>query len=170
MGGVYNLDLETMLATLLRRQQSGILSARLPSGKVGKGPGHIEIVLNRGKVVTCQLTAGQLDLRGRDALQVIAGLGVLPWAFVASPPQSSLARTQPLPAVQLTFEERVPRRLVTLQGSQLAKLPRPHFQVYAHVDGKRTLGEIANLLRLTPEQIENILGDLQAWQLVSRTS
>lgn len=166
MSQVYNLDLETMLSTLSRRQLSGSLVANIPRGKVGRESAYIEITVDSGKILFCSLLSGQTNFTGESAIQIIVGLGVIPWSFTATTKQSSsttLQTTQPMfPAVPRP----VPRRLVVLQPADLARLPRSHFHTYAYIDGRRTVEEIAHLLRVTPKQIEDILFDLQKWQVI----
>ncbi len=173
MSQVYNLDLETMLSTLSRRQLSGNLIADVPRGRVGKEPAHIKILVDGGKVVSCSLQSGQIYLTGESALQTIAQLDVIPWLFTTSPKQLVTPSTPTLvpPVQQLVpigevSQTPIPKRLGTLQQADLARLPRTHFQVYAYIDGKRTVAEIAQQLRATPRQIERVLFDLQTWKTV----
>ena len=167
MPQVYNLDLETMLSTLSRRQLSGSLIADVPRGRVGREPAHIEISVDSGKVVSCSLQSGQIYVTGENVLQILARLDIIPWIFaVSSPKQSSVPSSQALVPLREVPQIPIPRRLGTLQQVELARLPRTHFQVYAYIDGKRTIEEIAQQLRTTPEQIERVLFDLQTWKIV----
>ncbi len=166
MPQVYNLDLETMLSTLSRRQLSGSLVADVPRGRVGREPGHIEISVDSGKVVSCSLQSGQTYITGESALQILARLDIIPWIFTASPKQSLVPSTQSLVPIGEVSRIPIPRRFGTLQQTELARLPRTHFQVYAYIDGKRTVEEIAHQLRTTPQQIERVLFDLQTWKIV----
>ncbi len=173
MSQVYNLDLETMLSTLSRRQLSGHLVADVPRARVGRESAHIEIHVDGGKVISCSLQSGQTYLTGENALQIIARLDVIPWLFTASPKQALPQSTSspvpsgrqlvPIGEVSQTY---IPKRFGTLQQTDLARLPRTHFQVYAYIDGKRTVEEIAQQLRATPGQIERVIFDLQAWKIV----
>ncbi len=180
MSQLYNLDLETMLSTLFRRQLSGSLVADVARGRVGRESAHIEIRVDSGKVVFCSLQSGRMYLTGDNALQVIAQIEMVPWIFtaVARPkeqqrllPAQQLVPIEEAPQQQLVPVEKVPqfrapKRLGTLQQTDLARLPRSHFQVYAYIDGRRTVEEIAQQLRATTEQIERILVDLQTWGVV----
>ncbi len=164
MPQVYNLDLETMLSTLSRRQLSGSLVADVPKGKVGRESAHIEINVDSGKIVFCSLQSGKTHLTGESVLHMIAQIEVIPWIFTARHMSaSSVQALIPLGAVSQTS---IPRRLGTLQPTDLARLPRTHFQVYAYIDGKKTVKEIAQQLRATPEQIERVLFDLRSWNVV----
>lgn len=181
MRQVYNLNLEAVLSVLLRRQLSGTLTAMLPKGKVLKEPSHIEMLIDRGKLQSCELRSDQRTLRGEEALRVIAQLGLIPWIFEPARantsrllPHSGPLTTHPLMAtdmqryapLQNPFHTRIPRKVGQLSPADLARLPRPYFQVYANIDGRHTLAEIAALLRTTPERIEGIVRDLQTWQLI----
>ena len=166
MPQVYNLDLETMLSTLSRRQLSGSLVADVPKGRVGKEPAHIEISVDSGKMISCLLRSGRMYETGENALQIIARLDIIPWSFTASLSQSSVTSALSLLPTKLVSQARIPQRSTTLQSTELAKLPRTHFQVYAYIDGKRTVEEIAHLLRATNEQIEHVLFELRMWKIV----
>ncbi len=163
---VYNLDLETMLSTLSRRQLSGRLVADVPRGRVGREPAHIEISVDSGKVVSCSLQSGQAYVTGENVLRILARLDIIPWIFTASPKQSLVPSTQSLISIGEVSQTHIPRRLGTLPQVKLARLPRTHFQVYAYLDGKRTVEEIAQQLRTTPQQIERVLFELQTWKIV----
>ncbi len=177
MPQVYNLDLETMLYTLSRRQLSGSLVAELARGKVGREPARIEVTVDSGKVVSCSLLSGRTYLTGENALQVVAQLDMIPWIFTAS---SNTTAPKPIeqprllvapserqaPVEKVLPSSRAPRRLGVLKQAELAQLPRSHFQVYAYVDGRRKIEDIAQQLRTTPEQIERVLADLQDWGVV----
>ncbi len=166
MTQVYNLDLETMLFTLSRRQLSGNLTADISKGRGKKELIHIEITVESGKVLSCLLQSNQIQLRDERALESIAQLGMIPWSFSVSPRQSIGEQARPVLALKVATQAGTPVRLVNLQSENLAKLPRTHFQVYAYVDGRRTVEEIAHLLRTTPQQIEDVLFELQAWRVV----
>lgn len=109
---------------------------------------------------------GHASLSGENALQIIAQVEVIPWIFVVSPKQSLALSVQPFAPTGEVLQTCIPKRFGTLQQTELARLPRPYFQVYAYVDGKKTVEEIAQLLRTTPEHVERILSDLQAWRIV----
>ncbi|GCE13851.1 hypothetical protein [Tengunoibacter tsumagoiensis] len=182
MRQAYNLNLEAVLSVLLRHQLSGTLSASLPKSKVLKEASQVEILIDRGKLQFCELKSDQRTLYGEDALKLIAQMGIIPWTFDQAPlsgsrsPQSSGllpipkfttsgAHQQYSPA-PVPFHARTPSKLVVLASADLSRLPRPHFLVYANVDGKRSLAEIAHLLRTTPDKLEDIVRDLQGWNLI----
>jgi hypothetical protein len=164
----YNLDLEMMLTTLARRQLSGRLFADIVKGKKAKEGSHVEIVIDRGKIISCRLSIGSIIMNGEQALQMIRRQGTIPWTFLLASTQSSNASVMPGSSRQLSrvIAYYVPRRLVLLSSSELARLPRFYFQVYANIDGKKTSVEIARVLRVTSEQVERVCLDLQSWQLI----
>ncbi|WP_136625167.1 hypothetical protein [Dictyobacter kobayashii] len=86
----------------------------------------------------------------------------VPW----SPYSGSGIQQQFSPARPVNNPTWIPGKVDILSSTDLSRLPRPHFQVYANVDGKRSVAEIAYLLRTTPDRIENILRDLVSWGLV----
>ena len=182
MRQAYNLNLEAVLSVLLRRQLSGTLSASLPKNKILKGSSQIEMLIDRGKLQACELRTEQEMLTGEESLRIIAQLGIIPWIFEPTQldgPRLSQTSGQ-LPALHLgssgvhqfsplqePMHTRVPRKIALLSTADLSRLPKSHFYVYARVDGKHTLAEIAQLLRTTPDRIESIIYDLQAWRLIA---
>lgn len=164
MHETYQLDLDTMLSTLARRQLSGTLMADVLRGRLRKETWHIEMTLQRGEVATCWLSQRQTRITDEEALQMIRQLGVIPWTFITAITSPSMSGIQNQTVGRTGA---VPSQLVSLPASELTRLPRPHFQVYAYVDGRRNIASIAQLLRATPAQIETVLRDLQTWKLIS---
>jgi hypothetical protein len=165
MHQTYLLDLDTMLSTLSRYQLSGLLYASIARGRMRKEQWQIEMTLYRGKVATCLLLINQARVTGEEALQAIQPLGAIPWKFViniTSPALSSVRTgTQSHQEPGL-----IPKQTVSLPATEISRLPRSHFLVYASVNGKRTVENIAQLLKATPEQVEQVLQELQSWGLV----
>jgi hypothetical protein len=156
----YTLDLETLLALLGGRKQSGELSTeigRFP-GRRGNGPYHARIILVEGKVNTCLVVAenGWVLADGEEALRGLQAIGELDWSWQATN-QGSTPTTPENPADSSSL---IPRLLIPLNKVGRNTLPRRCWQVLLLVDGSRSIAQIAHLLALTPPE------ELEVWQLL----
>ena len=97
----YQLDLDTLLSTLARRQVSGVLTAEVMRGHWRKERGQIEITLYRGRVATSLLTMKTLKLAGEDALRTIKSMGFLTWTCAIEEGTATGGATQRLDALHV---------------------------------------------------------------------
>lgn len=158
---VYSLDLEAMLSTLARRRLSGSLISDLPRGRGRKEPIHIEITIDQGKIISCLFLRGRAQLvNNNEALSAIAQLGTLPWTFEAF--QVRGASNAPPPTIW------IPKRIGEHSAADFYKLSHLHFLVFACIDGRKGIEEIATLLHANPEQVRTILLELEKLRFVGR--
>lgn len=66
------------------------------------------------------------------------------------------------PATQMTG----PQRSVQVEQGVISSWPRKYRQVFALVDGKRSVGQIAALLKLPPTVVEKIVNELQSMGII----
>lgn len=191
---MYTKDLASLLQLLKVSGQSSVL--RVEPATDGTGAWYARIALVEGEVTSCQVQRGEngeILLSGPPALQWLTSLGGLFWkleeAGTSSLPFSPSAppvahdmqrrepemlrssdalyrSSQPGPARRLTG---TPRR--TARGKREAvnsSWSRDHRLVFALVDGRRTLEEIASLLHKPPGIVMNVLYDFQDQGLIER--
>lgn len=80
---VYNLDFETIRQMMQAYQQTGFLSAEVPSGVMSlREPCRIEVDIMSGLITSCTVVgiSGQ-RLAGKKTIQEISRLGRLNWTF-----------------------------------------------------------------------------------------
>jgi hypothetical protein len=172
----YTLPTSAILQTL--RHQNGItaLSALLPCVPgYQRDAGEAVLILGQGRVHSCTIrTRNGLPLvQGGEALKALEQLGNLEWQvqgfrgsgeagqIISSTGQAPTWSQEPL-----TGQHR-PRRLVAqLSPEQQQALSRHHRQVFALVDGIRSVASIATLLHLSTEEVACLLQELHHHQLL----
>ncbi len=157
---VYSLDLESMLSTLTLRRLSGTLVSDLLRSRAPKKPIHIEITLDQGKISSCLMLRGRVRLVDNDALLAVMRLGTLPWTLEVAQP---LAVSNPSLSVVW-----IPKRLAEHPVTDFYQLSYAHYLVFSDVDGKKSVEEIAKLLRANLEQVKQILLELEKLRFISR--
>ncbi len=191
---MYPIDLETILRVL--SHQSGELRATVKQIAGIKGDCQALVLLSAGKVVSCMISYnGTSVLSGEEAFRTLAGKGMLEWDYVPTPSPSSThsspsqmsPRSLPLqmsPRLQSSQERAsllpqrqdsrgsislsmIPVQTQKIAMEDLATWPRPYRFVYQLATGEKTLAEIAQLLSLTPQQMNVILRFLVERGLVS---
>ena len=75
---------------------------------------------------------------------------------------------QPAGLLQRARQNTPPQRIVQAEQSVISTWPRKHRQVFALVDGKRSLGQIADILKLSPAVVEGVVNDLQSLGVIRR--
>jgi hypothetical protein len=185
----YTIDLDTILQVLGGFQQNGLLQGDLPAKKLGnKVPWKAYLRLSEGKVVSCSIVDEKemLVRVGQDALQMLRGAGQLHWlmsrddggdneqAVMEGPRRTTNVLSQyspapPQPQWGAFPSPLVPRRLVMISMEQMnqGRWPRGYRQVYAMIDGARTIETIASLLTLPLGSVEQILNDLQKMNIIA---
>ena len=88
-----------------------------------------------------------------------------PPARYGSPPHHIAQSAGLLPPASLVTP---PQRIVQAEQGVISSWPRKHRQVFALVDGKRSVGQIAALLKLPPTVVEEIVNDLQLLGVIRR--
>ncbi len=91
--------------------------------------------------------------------------GLFPPARYGSPPHHSAQPAGLLPAAR---QDAPPQRIVQVGQGVISSWPRKHRQVFALVDGKRSAGQIAAMLKLPPAVVEEIINDLQSLGVIRR--
>ena len=182
---MYTKDITFLLRLLGSSKQSGVLVVEAPGPD--ESPWQAQFQLDNGIVRSCVLldkANGRVVLRDEEALQWITARGRLEWHMEeAEPPPNPLPRLLPPgnePGREDVYaaEELPP----TLGSKQLRMIPqraltgnivsgdvfvsREHRQVFALVDGQRTIEEIAQLLHRPSDFIIGVLQDLQARGLI----
>jgi hypothetical protein len=175
-------DITFLLRLLGSSKQSGVLFVEAPGPDESPWQGQFQ--LNNGTVISCALlnkADGRLVLTNEDALAWITRQGKLSWhleeaapplepAFQLLPPGGETPRggrhreeylpPPPLPRNQPgTIPQRTPKGKL-VPGNTFAS--REHRQVFALVDGQRTIEEIAQLLHRPSDFIISVLQELRA--------
>jgi hypothetical protein len=189
---VYTKDLESLLDLLGVSEQSGVLQVEQAEGEESGSPWNAQIHLVEGRVITCEVLRkedGQVLLRDANALRWLSGLGGLVWNLAEthrqtltsspSPPASVRAvkrNIDPRAALyqvdrhegeisskQASQSQTIPRR--TARGKQTPvnpAWPRDHRIIFALIDGKKTIEEIALLLHKPPGLVQQVILELRA--------
>ena len=181
----FTLDLRTMLSLLGEAEQTGQLTADLPSGIPGlKKRCQVRILLQGGKVVLCEITGGggYLLASGDEAIRLLTQLRACVWKLeesqVDEPPSLPTTSSQS-PLSEATsnqsplFDERyvVPQRIASVNRQMLEQLSRRQRQVLNLVDGVRTVEKITFLLSASSDdysirQTQVIVQELRARGLI----
>ena len=182
---MYTKDITFLLRLLQTSKQSGVLFVEPFGQQESSWQGLFQ--LENGVVQSCFIRRkadGQVGLRNDDALRWLTTQGRLEWRLDeqasfpgASPP--ALPAPEQSRSVQRPFQERAP---AAVWGNQLERIPqrtqkgkvvpvnalasRDHRQVFALVDGRRTIGEIVALLHKPPEAVISMLEQLRAIGLI----
>jgi hypothetical protein len=159
---MYTSDLTRLLGMLRETQANGVIYTKW----AGSGePWQAHLTLFEGQVITCHIQSsvdGQRLLTDGEALGWLASLGTLTWEREASPlRQAPLS----LPGDSQTdflqpFE--VPRRLVQGEQGGMHAWSRKQRQVFALVDGRRSIERIAVILCQPLNVVKEIVHDLRA--------
>ena len=161
---MYTKDFASLLELLSVSGQSGTL---IVEQEANEGiPWQAQLILVEGNVTTCLLRSevdGRILLRDAEAMRWLSTRGKLYWHLEGSSqdPSAPLPQAVPGPSTDPALLSQptqwstfVPHR--TRRGEQVATpraWPRDHRLVFALVDGRRTIAEIAALLHKPPEQV-----------------
>ena len=88
-----------------------------------------------------------------------------PSARYGSPPHHIAQPAGPLSSSSLVIP---PQRIVQAEPGVISSWPRKHRQVFALVDGKRSVEQIVAMLKLPPAVVEEIVNDLQSLGVIRR--
>ena len=88
-----------------------------------------------------------------------------PPARYGSPPRHSAQSAGLLPPAGLVTP---PQRSLQAEQGVISAWPRKHRHIFALVDGKRSVGQIAAMLKLPPAVVEAIVNDLQSLGVIRR--
>jgi hypothetical protein len=164
---MYTLNFETIKQMMQAYQQTGFLSAEVPSG-VGRlrEPCRIEINIISGLITSCTVVGSSgRSLTEKETIQELSRLGRLTWTF--TPHKETVT---PLPASPIfTPEERylLPQRIVYLEQGQMRNFPRLHRAVFALADGTKNTAKIAEILSVPLNIVEKALSDLRTMGVIA---
>ncbi len=168
----YMLPVSAIIQTL--RDQNGVtaLSATLPSVPgFSQQAGEAALLLGQGHIQRCTIRArdGLLLAQGGEALKALEQLGNLAWQVqeLNGSGENWVATDSKEQEHGQSPGQHIPRRRVTmLSPEQQQTLSRRHRQVFALVDGARSVASIAALLHLSTDEITHLLHDLHQDQLI----
>lgn len=182
---MYTKDITFLLRLLQTSKQSGVLFVEPFGQQEALWQGLFQ--LENGVVQSCFLRKkadGQIALRNDEALRWLTTQGKLEWrldeeARFPGAPLSSLPAPEESRRVQRPVEAPPPP---VFWGNQLGSIPqrtqkgklvpvnalasRDHRQVFALVDGRRTVEEIVHLLHKPPDAVMQMLEQLRAIGLI----
>lgn len=179
---MYTKDITFLLRVLGSSKQSGVLLVEGPGPDESPWLGQFQ--LDKGMVLSCAVldkASARVVLKNEEALQWLTARGKLKWHLQeegmpppAPPPRllppgkdtsredAITAGPPPLPPTKSLLRAVPQRTLTGITAPANALVSREHRQVYALVDGQRTIEEIAQLLHRSPEFIIGIVQDLHA--------
>jgi len=130
---------------------------------------HLYLV--EGHVAACHVQSqvdGRRLLSDSEAMRWLARWGQR--EFVWSLEIFTLQQTAPHPApaglLPPATQMPTPQRSAQVEQSVISTWPRKYRQIFALVDGRRSLGQIAALLKLPPVVVEKIVNDLQSMGII----
>ena len=165
---MYSLDLQAILQILAN--QSGELFTTVTKVKKIKGKCQVHIVLNEGKIVSCNIEhKGQVLLAGKDAFHFLGNAGVLEWNYTPHTPSLSpskrvtarlsgtLSEKHEGQSMSNTFSAQDPSSLLCpvrirqVPAQEVVSWSLPMRSIYNLSTGEKSVAEIAHLLSMAPE-------------------
>ncbi len=167
---MYTSDLPELLQMLHGTQKNLVVHIALPeAAAIGPGePWQAQLSLIEGKV-TCQIWSSvdqRVLITNDEAIRWLAKLPQLSWSL-----EPFVTQRTPVPAFgrsEAISLQQVPRRITHVEKNIMNTWSRKQRQVFALVDGSRTIEHIARMLQLPPHVVEQVLNDLQALGVIQR--
>lgn len=160
---MYTPDLSSLLRMLVETRATEVLATERAGPE---GPWQAQLTVIEGQVTSCHVQSsvyGPGLLSGGEALGWLASQGNLLWERVASTPQRIVRASQaasPQPHA-------VPRRLARVAQGEVHAWSRKQRQVFALVDGSRSIERIAVILCQPSYVVEGIVHELQVRGVVA---
>ena len=154
---MYTPDLSRLLRMLVETRATEVLATE---GAGPSGPWQAHLTVIEGQVTSCHVQSsvyGPSLLSGGEAIGWLASQGNLTWERVASTPQRIVRNAQaasPQP-------HEVPQRLARVEQGEVQVWSRKQRQVFALVDGRRSIERIAIILCQPSYVVEGIVHELQ---------
>lgn len=168
-GKRYCLPVQAMVKSMCSSPRLVLLQAHvtdLPG--VSRQQCLAHVVVGQGCLHSCTILglAGSILLQAREAYEALIRCGDLEWVVITAPPLDQPAQAvsgrSPVSSAPAGTPWDVPTlRVRPVPREIFAALPYLSRITLALVDGKRSLAEIAHLLNKTPQEIWQILADLQ---------
>jgi len=149
----YYLSLPLLLASMQGIQEVRVFRAHV---RMARQEYVVDLCVRSTSVLACEIkdSTGSVFRSGQSALDILAALGMVEWYGVCS----SATEAEALPEQGITSRqaqalsaERVPVR--HRPDADLSMLDHTTRRVFLLVDGKRTIGHIAELLGKKSEQV-----------------
>ena len=168
-------DFASLLWVLKMSRQNGVVHVELPKaertemGEMWRA--HLHLV--EGHVAACHvlnLVDGRKLLSDDEALRWLAGWGQreLAWSREAFTLHKTAPRPAPADPLPPPRHVAPPQRIVQAEQSVINSWPRKHRQIFALVDGKRSVRHIATILKLSPADVEVVVNDLQSLGVIRK--
>ena len=172
-------DFGSLLWILDMSRQNGVVHVELPKAqRTEEGePWLARLYLVEGHVVECHVHSqvdGRKLLSDGEAMHWLARWGQrqLAWSLEVFTPRQTTPHPvlHPAPAGLLPPASQVkpPQRIVEAEQGVIRSWPRKHRQIFALVDGTRSVGQIAAMLKAPPAIVEEIVNDLQSLGVIRR--
>ncbi len=178
---VYTKDITFLLRLLQTSKQSGLLLVECPGQNESTWQGQFQ--LDKGVVLSCLVcnkSDGRVLLSNDEAVHWLISQGRLSWTLAeaeqfpgslppALPPHEEAKKgyqqqedTWP-PSGWLKQAGDIPQRTPKGRDAPVNAFPsREHRQVFALIDGRRTVEEIVHLLHKPPDSVIRVLKELRA--------
>lgn len=170
----YILPAAAIIETMKQQRDVVAFRAPLPEGRhlpsaLRATPCFAEIVLGNGTLHSCTIftSGGTLVCEQQEAMRLLQGLGDLEWVLHSLPLSPTPGSPPQTEQTYSASPEMVPRK-APLVGSATPAEPLTHRQrrVWLLIDGQRSVRELASLLCLSPQEIEEALTALARSRLI----
>ncbi|GHO48569.1 hypothetical protein [Ktedonospora formicarum] len=173
---IYQLPVRILLETMRTLQETASLQATFSLMQQGQTlDALIQLVLERGEVLSCDirlLQGGVCLAQGDAAFHLLAQAGILDWQVMPRQPLSLLTPENALRQENSTTEREVvsstvPKQAADLHDRRVTLLSPKGRQVFLLSNGTRSCDDIARLLCLSGESMQQVMHTLLEQQLIT---
>jgi hypothetical protein len=164
----YLLPLEVLVELMKDFPEQVLLQAPLSSlPGFSKEPCVASMVVGAGSIYSCMIKdakTGKVLKKGPEAVIALRACGELHWMLQR---QELLCESGPLSHTLKKETGNLPRRTATVTSMQMQALPHTLRKVLSLVNGTNSLEHIAYLLNKSPQEVSQLLLELQKKGLIS---
>ena len=174
---MFSVDYATLSQIIQQFLYTGVFRASVANSRFFAQEGRIELQAKEGVIIACRFVTRQGSISPLDRWEVrLAQLGILNWELATSteamskrtsPSSEDSFSQQPSSALPRGRYAAAPHRAVVLPPAQIRQWPILYRQVYALIDGRRQLADIALTLRRSQQEIAQIIDELIRRRLIA---
>jgi hypothetical protein len=166
---VYTTTFTELVEMLMKTRQNWVVKIETEETGSAK-PWQAQLSFVDGIVTVCQVSykaGGRSLFTDGEAIRWLMRLPSLSWTRVTLAPEQALPQAVNGPQMVASSPSPVPRRFRQAEQGVILSLSRKQMQVFALVDGTRSIEKIAVILRQPLEVVTEVLRELEMMGVVT---
>ncbi|HLI90878.1 MAG TPA: hypothetical protein VKV37_19470 [Ktedonobacteraceae bacterium] len=173
---MFSVDYATLQQIIQQFMYTGVFRAYVTETRLLPEEGSIELQAKEGNIIACRFITRQGQVYQWERWETeLVRFGILNWEMTTAseaasqgPFPGSGRPASPSPDTVFAYQRApAPHHTTSLHPSEISRWPMLYRQVYALIDGRRKVSDIAHMLHKSQREVAQIIENLRQRDLIA---